>query len=157
AADKLHANFSALLDQAEKAETPKDSGDRNRAESLSHDADRWFKGTKYHDTDMARAKKLYDKWTGAVGGASAVKADALKKLTDKANADWPGILKGISCKEDFKPAKWTSFKGDAVHIKRNNRLGWDYSPGPYDFAAEIDGVPFAAEFDPTVKAAVADA
>ena len=154
AAAKLHAAFSGVLDGAEKVETPKDSSDRDKAGRLAERADMWLKGTQYHDQDVARAKKLAEKWAGAMAGDAAALDAALTKLTADATTAWPAIAGAIKAEEGFTPDKLDQFKGKIIHLKGNNRLGWDYMTGAYQFAKEINGMPVAGKFDAKVAAAV---
>ncbi len=154
AAAKMHAAFSLLLDGAEKVETPKDSTERNKPNYLADRADKWLKGTPYHDQDVARAKKLADKWSAAMANDAAAQQATLEKLTANAIADWPGIAGALKAEEGFTPDKLDQFKGKIIHLKGNNRLGWDYMTGAYQFAREINGMPIAGKFDAKVAAAV---
>ena len=157
AAAKLHAAFNGVLDGAEKAPTPKDDSQRNRADYLADRANMWFKGTPYLEQDVARAKKLDAKWKGEVEGKAAALAEAQTKLTAAAANAWPAMASAMKAEDGFTPDKLDQFKGKTIHIKANNRAGWDYNPAGYDFACQINGMAVAGKFDANVKAAAAAA
>jgi hypothetical protein len=154
AAAKLHNAFGDMLSQAEKLDTPKDGFVREQADRLVESASNWFKGTQYADADIARAKALSDKWKNAVAGAAAAQVETLNKLTAQATGNWPAIAAAMKAEDGFTPDKLDQFKGKTIHITGNNRCGWDYNPGEYVFAKDINGIPVAGKFDATVAAAV---
>lgn len=153
AAAKLNKAFNGVLAEAEKAPTPTDDSVRGRAGSLADRADTWFKGTPFHDPNVARAKSLKDKWDGAIGGAAQAKDDLLKKLTEQAAAAWPKMIADLKPVDGFTPDSADSFKGKLIHLTGPNRAGWDFN-ADYDFARKINGLPVAGKFDPNVRAAV---
>ena len=70
ASAKVDAAFNKLMDEIERAPMPTDAFERSRIEPLGDNVGRYLQGTKYKDADVARAKKLVDKWGGTVAGPS---------------------------------------------------------------------------------------
>ena len=156
AAGKLSAAFNSILDEAEKLPTPGTDSERSRPDSMASDADRWFAGTKYHDPNVARAKKLFEKWKGEIEGNAKAADELYAKLTEQAAAAWPKIDAGITAQDGFNPADADKLKGKVVRLKGvYNRSGWDYAPD-YNFAIAINGMPVVGNYDANVKAAYQD-
>ncbi len=153
---KVNDNFNKLLEEAEKLPTPRrDDLSFNRPDSMSRDAERWFAGSKYMEPNQARAKKLNDKWNGALDAADKAKEETFNKMVEAARAAWPGIDKEIKAEDGFNPAEADKWKGKTIRLKKvRNRAGWDWSG--YDFAMEINGMPVAGNYADNVNAAFKD-
>jgi hypothetical protein len=155
AAAKLNAAFNNVLDEAEKNDADaQDELARTRTDDLRRAADNWFEGTPYHDRNVARARKLNDKWEAMVAGGEEQRAAALAKMTADASAAWPAIAASLQATDGFTPDKLDAFKGKTIRIKGNNALGSTYNPGDYDYVHEINGMPVAGKFTPAVAEAV---
>lgn len=152
---KLNAAFNNLLDEAERdnAQAQNELA-RIKADDLRLAADHWFEGTPYHDRNVARARKLKEKWEAMVASGEKQRDEALAKMTADAAAAWPAMASSIQAQDGFTPDKLDAFKGKIVRIKGNNRLGSDYNPGDYDYVHEINGMPVAGRFTPAVAEAV---
>lgn len=155
AAAKLNAAFNNVLAEAEKDDArATDELARIQAEGLRLGANAWFEGTPYHDRNVARARKLKERWEAMVASGEEQRAAALAKMTTDAAAAWPALASSIQAQDGFTPDKLDAFKGKTVRIKGNNRLGSDYNPGDYDYVHEINGMPVAGRFTPALAEAV---
>jgi hypothetical protein len=144
-----------VLAEAEKQDAmAKDESARIKAEDLRLAADHWFEGTPYHDRNVARARKLKEKWETMVASSEASRDAATARMTADASAAWPAMASSIKAQDGFTPDKLDAFKGKTIHLTGNNRLGSDYNPGDYDYVHEINGMPVAGKFTPAVAAAV---
>jgi hypothetical protein len=146
---KLDAAFNQWMDGAEKQ--PRPQGPTRFAIGSAADMARWadsrLAGTKYHDADVARAKKLDQKQF----------EETLAKMTADANDAWPKISSGIQTQEGFSPADVASARGKTFRfVKVRNRSGWDFDH-QYDLVMWVDGKPVAGNFAPNIKKAFNEA
>src|SRR5581483_5694608 len=74
-------------------------------------ADERLAGSKYHDADIARGKKLDQRWQDELAAIKQQHEAALQKMTADANAAWPGIVSSLSPQEGFHAADAESMKG----------------------------------------------
>jgi hypothetical protein len=159
AAGKLNDAFNQWLDAAEKQKRPQGETrfEINSASLMAHNAEDWFAGTKYKDPNIARAKKLDERWQAEIAAIEKQHAEALKKLTADASAAWPKIDGAIRAEDSFNPSDAASSKGKTIRLKGvRNRSGWDFD-GRYDFVMWQNGVPIAGNYEPKVAKAFADA
>jgi hypothetical protein len=148
AAAKLNEAFNDMLSEAEKDEVHyKDNVADARVDALRLAADHWFEGTPYHDRNMARARKLTEKWKSKREQSEQAREALLAKQTADASAKWPAIAASIKeAQEGFTPDQADAWKGKTIHLKGSNRLGSDFNPGDYDYAHEINGMCVAGKF-----------
>jgi hypothetical protein len=118
-------------------------------------ADHWFEGTPYHDRNVARARKLNEKWKAKREESEQAREALLAKQTADANSKWPAIAASIKgAQEGFAPDQADAMKGKTIHLKGGNSLGSAYNPGDYDYAREINGVCVAGKFTKALSEAV---
>lgn len=151
---KLIAAAESILKEAAAAALNQSS--RDRLESFVNDDLRHaLEGSAKLEDLQARGKVLLAKFDQAAGGAAADKEKRYDELVQKAQSDWPAILKQYQPQAGFDPTKAASWKGKVVHFAAvNNRLGWDYKTDTYHFAMSIDGHPVAGRFVPAIRAEV---
>jgi hypothetical protein len=151
---RLNDAYNKVMDDADKQPTPEDKYSREKPQFLANDVERIFKGTKYMDANVARAKKLQQKWEGAVAAAEEARQAEFKRLVAKASADWPAVASSVSAEDGFNPAEADKWKGKTIRLKQvENVSGSDYT-ATYDFAAKVNGLPVAGNFAPNIKAAL---
>ncbi len=155
---KLAKFADAILSDAEKvAALTKDQADRLDS-FAKYDLRDALHGYDQIAAYQSRATKLVDKFNNASNANAAANDAALKQMTAAATAAWPGIAAKFSPVDGFDPTKLDSFKGKTIQFKNvNNRLGWDYAPGDFDFATSVNGMPIAGKFVPAITAAIKDA
>jgi hypothetical protein len=159
AAEKLNTAFNQWLDAAEKQPRPQGTTrfDIDSASLMAHNAEDWFAGTRYKDPNVARARRLDERWQAEIAAIEKQHAEALKKLTADASAAWPKIDDSIRAEDSFNPSDAASSKGKTIRLKGvRNRSGWDFD-GRYDFVMWQNGVPIAGNYEPKVAKAFADA
>ena len=151
---KLVAAADSILKDAAAATLNQSS--RDRLESFVNDDLRHaLEGSAKLEDLQARGKVLLAKFDQAAGGAAADKEKRYDELVQKAQSDWPAMLKQYKPQAGFDPTKGASWKGKVVHFAAvNNRLGWDYKTDSYHFAMSIDGHPVAGRFVPAIRAEV---
>lgn len=157
AAAKLNEAFNNVLTEAENEESLyKDEVAQAQVDGLRLAADAWFESTPYHDRNVARARKLKEKWQAKRESGEQEREALIKKLTADANAKWPAMASGIKVQEGFTPDQFDSFKGKTIHLKGHNSLGSAYNPGDYDYSHDVNGVCVAGKFTPELSKAVDD-
>jgi hypothetical protein len=155
AAAKLNEAFNNVLSEAEKEEgLYKDEVAQAQVDNLRLHADAWFENTPYHDRNVARARKLKEKWEAKLASGEQEREALIAKLTADANAKWPAITSGIKAQEGFTPEQFESFKGKTIHLKGHNSLGSAYNPGDYDYSHDINGMCVAGKFTKELSDAV---
>jgi hypothetical protein len=153
---KLDKAFNAVLAGMEAAPMPDREADRFAAIILAGDAEQWFAGTKYAAANVARAKKLDEKWKAEVARIEKERAETLKRMTDEATAAWAKIEPALSYERGFDPSNADQYKGKTIRIKGYyNRARWDFD-AKYHFACDIKGKPVAGNYAPHVLAAFND-
>src|SRR4051794_7440951 len=153
---KLNGAYNKLLDEAEKLPTPDDKYFRSKPEDMAKNAERWFKDTKYMDANVARAKKLHEKWEGAVAAAEAGRQAQFKQMVAEAAAAWPKLDSSVSAEDGFNPAEADKWKGKTIRLKQIENVSGSVYTATYDFAAKINGLPVAGNFAPNIKAVLDD-
>jgi hypothetical protein len=156
---KLDAAFNQWMDAAENA--PRPQGPTRFSITAAADMSRWaddrLAGSKYHDADVARAKKLDQRWQDELAAIKQQHEAALKQMTADATAAWPQIESSISAEKDFHPTDVDSLRGKTFLFKHiRNRSGWDFD-GRYDLVMWVDGQPVAGMYAPKIRKAFADA
>lgn len=156
---KLDGAFNQWMDAAEKS--PRPQGPDRFSITSAADMGRWaddrLADTKYHDADVARAKKLDQRWQDELAAIKQQHEAALKQMTADANAAWPAIESSISAENDFHPADVSSLRGKTFRFKHiRNRSGWDFD-GRFDLVMWVDGQPVAGMYAPKIRKAFADA
>ncbi|HYE17575.1 MAG TPA: hypothetical protein VEA69_03970 [Tepidisphaeraceae bacterium] len=152
AAAKLSMAYNAVLDAAEKMPTPMRRFETDRPSQLAYAADEAFRGTKHHATDVARAKKLDDRWKAELAAIMKARQELYDKLAKEADINWPGIAARTGAKDGIDPK--TAQPGQVVQLKAvYNRSGWDFGRD-FDFIVRINGVPVAGNYDPHVLKAL---
>jgi uncharacterized protein YecT (DUF1311 family) len=155
ASAKLNEAFNNVMAEAEKDDADyRDEVAITKVDALKLAADAWFESTPYHDRNVARAKKLKEKWETMAAKSEEARNAALAKMTADANAAWPAIASSIKAQDGFTPDKLDAFKGKTIHIKGYNTLGSAYNPGDYDYSHDINGMAVAGKFAPAVAEAV---
>jgi len=162
--DKGYARFAAsakkILDEAEGMALTQDS--RDRLERFADDDLRLTLGNSPLVKPLQnRAHEIIAKFDKASGAASADAEALFDKMTSDAATNWPGMVEKVKAEESFDAASALddadSFKGRTFRLKGvNNRMGWDFKPGDYNFAIEINGTPVAGKYDDKIKQAIAD-
>ncbi|HEX7899006.1 MAG TPA: hypothetical protein VF950_14680 [Planctomycetota bacterium] len=151
---KLDAAFNAVVAKLEKGPRPSNRFDLEKPHHLAGQAGGDFEGTPKKDANVARAKKLAERWEKEIEAdrkARQAKYDELSAVAAKA---WPRILAGIEAEKDVDPR---SSSGKTVLIEGlRNRIGWDFG-GPYDFAIWMGDVPVIGNYDKPVASAVNEA
>lgn len=155
ASAKLNDAFNNVMAEAEKDDAHyRDELAGTRVDDLKLAADGWFEGTAYHDRNVARARKLKEKWETMASQSEAAREALAAKMTADASAAWPAIAGSIKAQDGFTPDKLNEFKGKTIHLKGHNTLGSAFNPGEYDYASEINGMPIAGKFTPAVAEVV---
>src|SRR5207302_3909270 len=96
AAAKLNDAFNNVLSEADKDEgNYKDEVAIAQVDALRLAADHWFEGTPYHDRNVARARKLNEKWKAKREESEQAREALLAKQTADASAKWPAIAASI--------------------------------------------------------------
>ncbi len=156
---KLDSAFNLWMDAAEKQPRPQgeDRFDIGAAGDMVRWADDHLAGSKFHDADVARGKKLDQRWQDELAALKQQHDEALRKMTADANAAWPSIVSSIPAQEGFHPTDAASMKGKTFLFKGiRNRSGWDFD-GTYDLVMWVDGQPVAGTYDRKIRKAFADA
>ncbi|HEV7556572.1 MAG TPA: hypothetical protein VGO00_13995 [Kofleriaceae bacterium] len=152
AAAKLDAAFNRVLDHADTMETPLRRFELDRPAQLAGAADYAFAGTRYHDANVARARKLDDRWKADVAAIMKARQDLYDRLAAEADVTWPAIMSAVSAAE-LDPH--TATRGTTVVLTGvYNRSGWDFDGGDYAFAMRQDGIPIGGHYEPKVLAAL---
>ncbi|MEZ0267584.1 MAG: hypothetical protein ACAI43_22865 [Phycisphaerae bacterium] len=152
AAAKLSMAYNAVLEAAEKMPTPMRRFETDRPSQLAYAADEAFRGTKHHASDVARAKKLDDRWKAELAAIMKARQELYDKLAKEADINWPGIAARTGAKDGIDPK--TAAPGQVVQLKAvYNRSGWDFGRD-FDFIVRINGVPVAGNYDPHVLKAL---
>ena len=155
AADKLNAAFGKMMDDAEKLPTPNNRFDLERASTLASNVESEFAGTRYKDANVARAKKLDQKWKDDVEAKRKAGEALYNKLSAEANAAWPKIESSLKPQSGFNPND-ASWRGKTIVLKGvYNRARWDFIDA--DFAMRVNGTPVAGFYEPKIGAALSDA
>jgi hypothetical protein len=155
---KLDATFNQWMDAAEKQPRPQGPNrfDIGAAADMARWVDDCLAGSQYKDADVARAKKLDQRWQDELAAIKQQHEEALRKMTADANEAWPKIASSIDAQDGFHPSDAASSKGKTFRFKRiRNRSGWDFD-GRYDLVMWVDGQPVAGMYDPKIKRAFAD-
>lgn len=153
---KLHAAFGAALGALEKKPRPSNRVDLEEPSRFAGQAGSQFEGTRHAETNVARARALYDRWQKEIEADRAAREKKYRELAVVADAAWPAIVARIQADDEFDP-RGGSARGKTVLVKSiRNRIGWDFG-GPFDFAIWVDGMPVVGNFDQKVTAAVNDA
>jgi hypothetical protein len=156
---KLDAAFNQWMDNAEQQPRPQGSSrfEINAASGMARWADSRLADSKYHDADVARAKKLDQKWQDELAAIAQQHEAALHQMTADAKQAWPGIASSINAADGFHPSDVDSSKGKTFRFNHiRNRAGWDFD-AHYDLVMWVDGQPVAGTYDPKIKRAFADA
>ncbi|HEX4382973.1 MAG TPA: hypothetical protein VH083_08490 [Myxococcales bacterium] len=156
---KLDAAFNQWMDAAEKQPRPQGSNrfDIGSAADMARWANDRLAGSAYQTADVARAKKLDQRWQDELAAIKQQHEAALKQMTADANAAWPKMAAAANAKEGFHPSDAASQKGKTfrfAHVR--NRSGWDFD-GRYDIVIWVDGQPVAGTYAPKIKQAFSDA
>lgn len=153
---KLHAAFNGLLERLEKGPRPSNRFDLEKPSHLAGSAGSDFEGTPHKDANVARAKKLDQRWEKEIEADRKARQKKYDELSVEAAAAWPKILAGLKVETDFDPQD-RGAKGKTVLIRGlRNRIGWDFS-GPYDFAIWVNEIPVIGNFEKPVQEAVNEA
>lgn len=154
AAAKLNAAFNAVLDEADKLETPMRRFDLDRPNMLAVGAEYSFKGTRYLEANIARARALDQRWKSEVAAIMKTRQDLYDRLAGEADAAWPAIVEAIGARDGFDPTD-PSWRGKTVLLAGvYNRSGWDFGGRDYDFAMRFDGMPLGGNYEPHVLEAL---
>ncbi len=156
---KLDGAFNQWMDAAEKQ--PRPQGPNRFDIGAAADMGRWatdrLAGSKYAEADVARAKKLDQRWQDELTALKKQREETLKKMTAEANEAWPAMAAAIGAQEGFKPGDAEAGVGKAYRFKAvRNRAGWDFD-GRYDLVIWVDGQPLAGMYDAKISKAFADA
>jgi hypothetical protein len=151
ATEKLHAAFSAILEELEAQPRPRDKYAFERALRVAGSADSIFEGTRHHRDNAARAKRLDEKWQAEIAAEEAARKALYERLAAEASAAWPGIVSAIQAEEGFDPGDPGS-RGKTIRLSGVfNRSGWDFDGNQYDFAIWVNGTPLAGNFATHVR------
>jgi hypothetical protein len=156
---KLDKAFNQWMDAAEKQ--PRPQGPNRFQIGAADDMSRWagqvLAGSRYQAADVARARKLDQKWKDELAVIEREHEAALKQMTADADAAWPKIAAPIRADTGFHPADVSAMKGKTFRFNKvRNRAGWDFD-AQYDLVIWVDGQPVAANYAPAIKRAFADA
>jgi hypothetical protein len=155
---KLDAAFNQWMDAAEKQ--PRPQGPNRFDIGAAADMTRWAEdrlaGSQYQTADVARAKKLDQRWQAELAAIKQQHEEALRKMTAEASAAWPRISSSVNAQDGFRPSDARASVGKTFRFKGvRNRSGWDFD-GRYDLVMWVDGQPVAGMYDPKIKKAFAD-
>ncbi len=154
AAAKLDAAFNKVLDEAEKLPTPMRRLELDRPALLAFGAEYAFKGTSYLEANVARARKLDERWKAELAAIMKTRQALYAKLAAEADAAWPALVERTGAHEEFDPTDVTA-RGKVVLLRGvYNRSGWDFGGRDYDFAMRFDGTPVGASYEPHVLKAL---
>jgi len=156
AAEKMNDAFKKIMDDAEKKPTPTSRFDLEGPSTFAVNIDHAFEGTKYHDANVARVKKLDARWQAEVEAKRKGGEETYKKMSAEASAAWPKIESSLKPQSGFNPSDVDAWKGKTIVLHGvYNRAGWDFIDA--DFAARVNGMPVAGYYEPAIKAALSDA
>lgn len=155
ASDRLARFAEAVVVEAEKAGAT--DATRNRLASFADDDLRILLAGHPRQAELqARLKTLVETLDKAAVAAEEARKELYRKLAEKAAAEWPGISAKLGGAEGFDPAKAADYKGKTFRLTITNVIGYDFKRDGFDFAARINGVPFAGVYAPEVKETVKD-
>lgn len=153
AAEKLSKAFNDVLAAAEKMETPMRSFDLDRPNLLAVDAENLFAGTPHMQANIARARKLDDRWKAEVAAIMKQRQELYDKLAGEAESKWQDIVSALSPESSFDPGD-ASMKGKTVLLSGvYNRSGWDFARD-YSFAMRINGLAVGGDYEPYILKAL---
>lgn len=155
--EKLHTFAVAILADAEK--TTLDRTSRDRVSLFVEDDLRLALEGHPQLADLQnRGRALIKRFDDGAAATTGAQAAALEQAKKDAADRWPGIVDKLSVVEGFDPTNPDKYQGNLIRLKNvRNRAGYDYgAEGDFDFAMDVNGVPFAGKFSPDVKKAIAD-
>lgn len=156
---KLETFAEAVLVEAEAAKLNQDG--RDRLERLANDDLRLaLEGSAKLESLQARALKLVKAFDDGAAGQAKAAQKLFEDLTASAAKNWPDMAKKFKVVAFDAAAAMKdidSWKGKTIRFAgANNRMGWDYRPGTFEFALEQDGYHVAGKYDALVKKVVDD-
>ena len=151
AADKLHAAFGDLLGGFEKQPPPSNRFELEKALRIAGSAAQIFEGTRHRESNVARGKRLEEKWKAEIAAGEAARKALYQQLAAEADAAWPGIAASIKAEYGLDPAD-PGARGKTIRLSGvYNRAGWDFDGNQYEFAIWVNGTPLAGNFAAHVR------
>lgn len=155
----LDAAFNQWMDAAEKQARPQGATrfEIGATRDMAQWADDHLAGSRYHDADIARAKRLDQRWQDEIAALQRQHEEALKRLTAEADAAWPKVAGAYNAQDGFRPSNAAEQMGKTFRFQHVRcRTGWDFD-GAYDLTFWVDSHPVGGNFGPKVAKAFKDA